>query len=414
MFDESEQRYIACYPVLPIEAARGRMMSELAQELIQRRREHRAFDALNDVVTYAGGLGDGRKTIITVTEGWKLFGSNQQMLEPRGLTPDGGRTEEPPARPGISVGRDGRLTTDDPANLRSLKYPCEADRLRFASIDDRQYMNDIIGNANRHNVSFYTVDPRGLAVFDASIQWDRPAREALPLRYDSANLSASHSSMRTLAHETDGFAVLGSNDLAAGLQRIVDDLNSYYLMGYYSTNTMMDGKFREITVRVTRPGVQVRARRGYRAPKAEELAPLATRPSGPADSRADVAPALAELDLQLSRNGSVLAGPVRVFRRGPLTGNRVVAATSPLFSRTDRLRLERAIEGGDAGEGAARILDRTGKVIPIPLAVALRADADGRRWVTTEVALAAFAAGDYVIEIDAAGQKTLTAIRVGR
>jgi len=414
MFDETERRYVACYPLLPIETARGRTLSELAQSLIERRRERRALDALNDLVTYAGGLGDRRKTVITVTEGWRLFGSDQQMLEPRRAAPDDPRTEEPPGRPGITVGRDGKLTKDDPANLRSLRYPCEGDRLRFSIIDDGQYLRDIIGNANRRNVSFYTIDPRGLTVFDASIQWDRPAREALPLRYDSANLSASHASMRTLAVETDGFAVLDSNNLSAGLQRIAQDLRSYYLMGYYSTNAKTDGKFREIAVRVTRPGVQVRARRGYRAATTEELTPVATRPSAPAESQAEVAPALAELDAQIARKGSVFPGPVRVFRRGPLTGNKMVAATSPLLSRTDRLRLERAIERGDAEEGAARILDRNGKVIPIPLATALRTDEDGRRWVTTEIALAALAAADYVIELDAAGQKTLTAIRVGR
>ena len=55
------------------------------------------------------------------------------------------------------------------------------------------------------------------------------------------------------------------------LQRIVDDLSSYYLFGYYSTNTKLDGRFRNITVRVKRPGAKVRARRGYRGRTADEL-----------------------------------------------------------------------------------------------------------------------------------------------
>jgi hypothetical protein len=60
-------------------------------------------------------------------------------------------------------------------------------------------------------------------------------------------------------------AVINTNDLNGGLKRVVDDLTSYYLMGYSSTNSKLDGRFRSIKVRVKRPGVDVRARRGYRA-----------------------------------------------------------------------------------------------------------------------------------------------------
>jgi len=64
---------------------------------------------------------------------------------------------------------------------------------------------------------------------------------------------------------------VNTNDLNRGLQRIADDFTSYYLLGYYSTNTKLDGQFRRINVRVRRPGVEVRARRGYRAATAEEV-----------------------------------------------------------------------------------------------------------------------------------------------
>lgn len=109
-------------------------------------------------------------------------------------------------------------------------------------------------------------------MFDASIQSDRPALEASPLRYDAANLQASHSAMRILASETDGFAVLDTNDLDRGMRRIAQDVGSYYLLAYYSTNTRPDGKFREITVRA----LLIRHRRG-----AKRLDRLRRQPRAP-------------------------------------------------------------------------------------------------------------------------------------
>ena len=144
---------------------------------------------------------------------------------------------------------------------------CEADRLALAMIDHTRRLRQITEDANRANVSFYPVYARGLAVFDAPIGPDRPP----PLEVDRQNLAARQDSLRQLAADTDGLAVVNTNQIDNALKRIVADLSSYYLLGYYSTNTKLDGRFRTITVRVGRPGVQVRARRGYRGLTADEL-----------------------------------------------------------------------------------------------------------------------------------------------
>ena len=68
----------------------------------------------------------------------------------------------------------------------------------------------------------------------------------LPPRVDAQRLQSRLTSLRTLAEGTDGLAILASNDLAAGLKRVVSDLTSYYLLGYYSTGKL-DGKFHPIT-----------------------------------------------------------------------------------------------------------------------------------------------------------------------
>ena len=64
---------------------------------------------------------------------------------------------------------------------------------------------------------------------------------------------------------------MNNNDIEKGMQRVIDDLTSYYLLGYYSSNRKLDGRFRSIKVRVKRPGVDVRARRGYRAATDKEI-----------------------------------------------------------------------------------------------------------------------------------------------
>ena len=75
--------------------------------------------------------------------------------------------------------------------------------------------------------------------------------------------------LRTLAENTDGIAVVNTNDLAGGLHRIVDDTSAYYLLGYYSPTMKMDGAYHKIDVRMKRAGLTVKARRGYFAPSAE-------------------------------------------------------------------------------------------------------------------------------------------------
>jgi VWFA-related protein len=139
-----------------------------------------------------------------------------------------------------------------------------------AVIDDSR---DAIGAATRANVSIYSVDPRGLSAeggFDASSQG--PPADADPsLHLDSTGLQSEarleQESLRLLADETGGIAAVNSNDLAAAFERIQRDNSNYYVLGYYPANERRDGKFRKIEVRVNRPGLEVRSRKGYMAPR---------------------------------------------------------------------------------------------------------------------------------------------------
>jgi VWFA-related protein len=73
----------------------------------------------------------------------------------------------------------------------------------------------------------------------------------------------SGTTMEALAHATGGVFIENSNDLPAGLKRAFDETRDYYVLGYKSSNTAMDGKYRAIEVKVKDPKAVVRARLGY-------------------------------------------------------------------------------------------------------------------------------------------------------
>ncbi len=79
-------------------------------------------------------------------------------------------------------------------------------------------------------------------------------------------LQMSQDSLRTLSEETGGFAVVNKNDYSTAYDRIVEDNSSYYVLAYYPPDPR-PGREHKIDVRVTRPGVQVRARKAYVTPK---------------------------------------------------------------------------------------------------------------------------------------------------
>ena len=272
--DAVEARYMACYPG---EAGDTRGISKTAWEMIARRREKLTLDAMRDLVTHLRGLREERKAILTVSEGWALYGRNSEL----GGMKDG----RVPGPPEVGVGPTGGLRVGDVGrNIGGgSRYECDQHRLQLAQEDHERDFRDLLDEANRANSSFYTIDPRGLPVFDTPID---AARDLSPAA-DMAMLRNRHEALRTLAGATDGVAVMDSNDIDKGLKRVVDDLTSYYLLGYYSTNAKPDGKFHSISVKVKRPGVSVRARRGYRSPTKEELDAV-TR--GESAAKADLSP----------------------------------------------------------------------------------------------------------------------------
>jgi VWFA-related protein len=120
-------------------------------------------------------------------------------------------------------------------------------------MDAADRFRDLTQRAIRANVSFVTVDPYGLGSLDPFA--------SKPMGSGSLNL------LRTLAETTGGLASVGAGDLSASMRDLAKGVSSYYLLGYYSTNTQFNGRYRSIDVKAKQPGVQVSARRGYLAPR---------------------------------------------------------------------------------------------------------------------------------------------------
>jgi VWFA-related protein len=153
-----------------------------------------------------------------------------------------------------------------------------------------------ISEANRANVSIYTVDARGLdtgrdlqAAGAALDRAGRVSQQAMAKRgADGTSMeevlndelvvsslkSNTQSVLRELAESTGGTLIANSNDLGKGLDRVTSDLSSYYEIAYAPKSGEADGSFRKIEVKVARRGVDVTSRSGYFALPASDATPL--------------------------------------------------------------------------------------------------------------------------------------------
>ena len=142
-------------------------------------------------------------------------------------------------------------------------------------------MKRAVAEAGRANVSFYTIDPRGLSGFEEAIEISSlPEDNSIGVNTLFDETRMAQDSLRMLAEETGGFAAVNRNDYRDTFSRIIADNSSYYVIGYYSSDTRRDNRFRDVVVRVRKPGLQVRARRGYTPPRARPAAPASPASSG--------------------------------------------------------------------------------------------------------------------------------------
>ena len=136
-------------------------------------------------------------------------------------------------------------------------------------------MQELVRAATKANASIYAIDPRGLqGMSDASIELQSVPEAGLDERGLQNESRLARESLQAFAGETGGFAVVNTNRIANAFDRIVEENSSYYVLAYYPPNPKRDGKYHNINVRVARPGVNVRFRRGYANATGKPAAPV--------------------------------------------------------------------------------------------------------------------------------------------
>ncbi len=129
-----------------------------------------------------------------------------------------------------------------------------------------ELLDSLISEANRANLTFYTLDARGLS----TVSNNRVSQISYRSQHQRSDQSDAiktdlQANARHLATGTGGFAMDNSNDLRAPLRRLMEDVRSHYEVTYTPVSTNFDGHFRKLSVRVSRPGVTVQSRAGYYA-----------------------------------------------------------------------------------------------------------------------------------------------------
>jgi VWFA-related protein len=199
-----------------------------------RHRAHVAFSTAYDLMKNLERVQNRRKAVIYISSGYDFNPFEQS------------RMEEQARRMHVESSE----LQNDPfiRNQQSQQALGESDLIRELS--------ELTRAANRANATLYTIDPRGLVAgpdMDAEV----------PTQEWNAYVRDTQDSLRTLAEETGGIAVVNQNDFDKALKRIDAETSDYYVLGYYSKNPDPLKRTRRIEVRSTRPGVNVWSRTSY-------------------------------------------------------------------------------------------------------------------------------------------------------
>jgi VWFA-related protein len=219
-----------------------------------RHRAHVAFTTMLEGLNNLEKVTNRRKALVWVSEGYDF---NPFQDSRYGLLKPGSpfmqnqsnqmRNQPDPGNPDADQNADPQLD-----GLTSQMKQSET----FSDADLAYELSEITRAANRANTTIYTIDPRGLV---AGQDIDEPVD---PQEWGE-HLRKTQDTMRVLADDTGGYAVVNQNDFDKALKRIDADSSDYYVLGYYSSNPDPSHRRRKIEVKTPRSGLDVFTRTEY-------------------------------------------------------------------------------------------------------------------------------------------------------
>lgn len=221
-----------------------------------------AFGTMQEALNNFEKVHNRRKAIIWVSEGYDFNPFQDSRL--------GGQALDSPfiqnrGNAASNTMSDGTRATDPLMQMQRQKET-------FSDADLTVSLAEITRTANRANTTIYPIDPRGLVGgSDIDEQVD-------PIEWGNY-VRKSQNSLRVLAEQTGGLAVVNMNDFDKALKQIDASSSDYYVLGYYSTNPDPTKRRREIEVKVTRKETEVYSRKEYVLKSASTPVALPPRPA---------------------------------------------------------------------------------------------------------------------------------------
>src|SRR5471032_1636635 len=219
-----------------------------------RYRAHVAFSTVNDLLNNLDAVHNRRKALIYVSDGYDFNPFQDARL---GLMDPNSPFEQNSFQQNqnqINAQNQSNGSTYNPATDPMTQQQKQAET--FADADLARELGELTRQANRSNVTMYTIDPRGLVGMgdiDEQVdpqQWNEYVRK-------------SQDSLRVIAEETGGIAVVNQNDFSKALKRIDAETSDYYVLGYYSKNPDASKRRRQIEVKISRKGANPWFRKEY-------------------------------------------------------------------------------------------------------------------------------------------------------